>query len=267
MARMDSAFYGRGLASAAVRGGADVSVTVRLDPKVKATIAAIPADAWQTIEYTDAVFDEPTGRWISRAEVAETPFTAFAAQKKTDQVPGRLVVRRIPDLNAGSKHGQETLFDSWRFHAFFTTSSPEVMGTVDADKTHRGHAIIEQVQHPDSEVRQSATPASLGRPLQWTHPLNRCPSVDRGLAGRGQLVPEPHQRAHLAHLLHETHPGVDENENWPNYGVEPLRGHLTRAADGIEDGRRRREREGELLHGGRAGFLQVVAADVDGVTP
>ena len=44
--------------------------------------------------------------WVSRAEVAEIPFTAFAAQKKADQVPGRLVVRRIPDLNPGSKDGQ-----------------------------------------------------------------------------------------------------------------------------------------------------------------
>jgi len=33
----------------------------------------------------------------------------------------------------------------WRFHAFFTTSS---LDTVAADKTHRGHAIIEQV-HAD----------------------------------------------------------------------------------------------------------------------
>ena len=35
--------------------------------------------------------------------------------------------------------------DTWRFHAFFTTSD---LDTVTADKTHRGHAIIEQV-HAD----------------------------------------------------------------------------------------------------------------------
>jgi hypothetical protein len=59
-----------------------------------------------------------------------------------------LVVRRIPDLNPGHKDGQETLFDTWRFHAFFTTTDPATAGTVAADKTHRGHAIIEQV-HAD----------------------------------------------------------------------------------------------------------------------
>ena len=148
LVRADSAFYGRGLVGAAVRAGADVSVTVRMDPKVKAAITTIADDAWQTIEYTDAVFDEATGRWISRAEVAEIPFTAFAGQKKADRVPGRLVVRRIPDLNPKSKDGQETLFDTWRFHAFFTTTEPAVLDTVAADKTHRGHAVIEQV-HAD----------------------------------------------------------------------------------------------------------------------
>ena len=141
--RADSAFYGRGPVLAAVRAGAQVSVTVRLDPRVRAAIAAIGDDGWQPIEYTNAVFDQATGAWISTAEVAEIPFTAFAAQKKTDQVPGRLVVRRIPDLNPHL--GQATLFETWRFHAFFTTST---LDTVAADKTHRGHAIIEQV-HAD----------------------------------------------------------------------------------------------------------------------
>jgi hypothetical protein len=59
-----------------------------------------------------------------------------------------LVVRRIPDLNPSGKDGQDTLFDTWRFHAFFTTTDPAVADTVAADKTHRGHAIIEQV-HAD----------------------------------------------------------------------------------------------------------------------
>jgi hypothetical protein len=54
------------------------------------------------------------------------------------------VVRRIPDLNPGLG-GQQPLFDSWRFHAFFTTSD---LDTITADRVHRGHAIIEQV-HAD----------------------------------------------------------------------------------------------------------------------
>jgi hypothetical protein len=121
-----------------------------MNAQIRAAIAAIDAQAWTTIEYTDAVFDEQTGRWVSRAEVAEIDFTAFASAKKSERVPGRLVVRRIPDFNAEKNKaaGQDTLFDVWRFHAFFTTADPELLDTVAADKTHRAHAIIEQV-HAD----------------------------------------------------------------------------------------------------------------------
>lgn len=155
LVRMDSAFYGRGAVHAALAGGAAVSITVRMDQAVKKAIAAIDKDAWTTIEYTDAVLDETTGRWVSRAEVAEVPFTAFAAQKKADHVPGRLVVRRIPDFHAEKNKaaGQDTLFDVWRFHAFFTTAHAGVLDTVAADKTHRQHAIIEQVQ---ADLKNSA---------------------------------------------------------------------------------------------------------------
>jgi len=148
LVRADSAFYGAEVVNAALRGGADVSVTVRLDKRVKATIATIAEDAWTPIEYTDAVYDEATGQWVSRAEVAEISFTAFTSKKRAEQIPGRLIVRRIPDLNPEENNGQKTLFDTWRFHAFFTTTDPAVTDTVTADKTHRGHAIIEQV-HAD----------------------------------------------------------------------------------------------------------------------
>src|SRR5882757_4557385 len=126
--RADSAFYGYPTVAAALRGGADVSITVRLDPKVKA-----------------AIFEESTHRWISRAEVAEIGFTAFTSRKASEQVRGRLVVRRIPDLTPSGNDGQQSLFDTWRFHAFFTTTDDD---SVTADKTHRGHAIIEAV-HAD----------------------------------------------------------------------------------------------------------------------
>jgi hypothetical protein len=144
LVRMDSAFYGHPTVSAAIRGGAQVSVTVRLDPKVKTAIAAIGDDDWIPIEYPDALYDESTQRWISRAEVAEIAFTAFSSRKASEQIVGRLVVRRIPDLNPNQDR-QGTLFDTWRFHAFFTTTD---IDTITADKTHRGHAIIEQV-HAD----------------------------------------------------------------------------------------------------------------------
>src|SRR6478609_4569254 len=113
LVRVDSAFYGYRAVRAAIRGGADVSVTVRQTETVKAAIA-------------------------------EIDFTAFTSRTKSQQIPGRLIVRRIPDLNVEATD-QGVLFDTWRFHAFFTTTDLDI---VTADKTHRQHAIIEQV-HAD----------------------------------------------------------------------------------------------------------------------
>src|SRR5512132_833820 len=69
--RMDSAFYGAPAVWAARRAGAYFSVTARMDPKIRAAIAAIPDDAWVPIEYPRAVWDDQLGRWISDAQVAE----------------------------------------------------------------------------------------------------------------------------------------------------------------------------------------------------
>jgi hypothetical protein len=148
LVRADSAFYSHALVTAARQAGAEVSITVRMNPAVKRAIAGIAADAWTTIKYTDAIYDETTGTWISKAQVAEIPFTAFTSHKKAEQVGGRLIVRRIPELNPKTSQGQQTLFDTWRFHAFFTTTAPADLDTVAADQTHRRHAIIENV-HAD----------------------------------------------------------------------------------------------------------------------
>ncbi|MFB9074756.1 IS1380 family transposase [Citricoccus parietis] len=151
--RADSAFYSHAAVAAALKTGADVSVTVRMDKAVKKAIATIDTKAWTPIKYPQAVFDEATGTWTSKAEVAEIPYTAFTSRKKAERIPGRLVVRRIPELNPEHGDGQPTLFDTHRFHAFFTTTDPEVLDIVAADATHRQHAIIEQV---NADLKDSA---------------------------------------------------------------------------------------------------------------
>ena len=79
----------------------------------------------------------------------EISFTAFMSRKKSEHITGRLVVRRIPELNKKNLD-QPTLFDTHRFHAFFTTST---LDTVTADKTHRAHAGIELV---NADLKNSA---------------------------------------------------------------------------------------------------------------
>jgi len=130
--------------AAARRHRTHFSVTARKDRAVTAAIASIPEDAWTTIRYPRAIFDDQLGQWVSDAEVAEIPFTAFASKPKTRQVTARLIVRRVRDANPDHVHvnAQGELFPAWRHHAVFT-NSPLPMLTVEAD--HRRHAIIEQV--------------------------------------------------------------------------------------------------------------------------
>ena len=73
--------------------------------------------------------------------------------KKDEQITGRLVVRGISELNRKAGDGQPTLFNAHRHHAFFTTVGAAVLDTVAADKTHRKHALIEQV---NAELKDSA---------------------------------------------------------------------------------------------------------------
>lgn len=107
--RADSAYYGQATVAAALKAGAAVSITARQDPAVKRAIGSITENAWTKIKHTDAIYDPDTDTWTSDAEVAEIPFTAFTSKPKKDQVPGRVVVRRIPELNKKMKLSQPTL--------------------------------------------------------------------------------------------------------------------------------------------------------------
>ena len=142
--RADSAFYGRDIVAAIARAKARFSITVRQDTAVKRAIASIAEDAWTTIRYPHAVFDEQLGQWVSDAQVAEVEFTAFASRGKKHAVTTRLIVRRVRDQNPDHivPNEQGELFPAWRHHAVFT-NSPLV--TLAAEADHRRHAIIEQV--------------------------------------------------------------------------------------------------------------------------
>ena len=142
--RADSAYYNADVIAAARRHRAHFSITARKTRTVTAAIASISEEDWTTIHYPRAVFDDQLGRWISDAEVAEIPFTAFSSPGKARQVTARLIVRRVRDANPDhvARTAQGELFRVWRHHAIFT-DSPLPMLT--AERDHRRHAIIEQV--------------------------------------------------------------------------------------------------------------------------
>ena len=92
------------------------------------------------IAYPQPVWDDEQQRFVSRAQIAETRYTAF--EHSADAVTARLIVRRIPDLNKTAVDAQGELFPVWRDHAAFTDSR---FVLVQAQEQHRGHAVIEQV--------------------------------------------------------------------------------------------------------------------------
>lgn len=135
LVRGDSA-YGNGVVVAACRrAGARFSLVLTKNRAVAAAIAAIPDCAWSPVKYPGAVRDPDTGAWISDAEVAEIPYTAFASTPHA--VTARLIVRRVKDARY-----LDALFPVWRYHPFFTNTDDPVAA---ADITHRRHAVIETV--------------------------------------------------------------------------------------------------------------------------
>jgi hypothetical protein len=139
--RMDSAFCNAAVTGAVRRQGARFSVAVPMNASIRAAIAAIGEDAWTPVRYPRAVWDDQLGAWVSDAEVAEVPYTAFAS-KKGQAVTARLIIRRVRDLNKKAADGQDELFTVWRYHAVFTDSPFEL---VQAEGQHRDHAVVEQV--------------------------------------------------------------------------------------------------------------------------
>lgn len=144
LARADSAYYGWAFVGTALRHDAWFSVTARMNPSVVKTITSIDPEAWTPIAYPNAIYDQTEGRWVSDAEVAEVPFTAFTGRRKAEHVACRLIVRRVRRLQPLASDGteQSELFAAYRHHAFITNST---LSTAEADERHRDHALVEQV--------------------------------------------------------------------------------------------------------------------------
>ena len=95
LVRGDSAYGNRAVVRACRRGNAEFSLVMTKNRAIQRAIASIPDTAWTPVRYPGAVQDPDTGAWISDAEVAEVPYTAFAHTK--DRITARLVVRRVKD--------------------------------------------------------------------------------------------------------------------------------------------------------------------------
>jgi hypothetical protein len=113
--RADSGFWNGKLMARLERAGWTYSIGVRQQPHIKAAIAAIPEQDWQTLP------DYPEG---GEAQIAQT---MLGRQ--------RLIVRRTRLVGA-----QAELWPDWRHHAFFT-NRVDAIELVEAE--HRQHAVVE----------------------------------------------------------------------------------------------------------------------------
>jgi hypothetical protein len=113
--RADSGFWNQKIMTRLQSAGWTYSIGVRQQPHIKAAIAAIPEQDWQTLE------DYPED---GEAQIAQT---MLGHQ--------RLIVRRTRLVGA-----QAELWPDWRHFAFLTNRT-EAIELVEAE--HRGHAVVE----------------------------------------------------------------------------------------------------------------------------
>ena len=113
--RADSGFWNTKIMARLQQAGWTYSIGVRQQPHVKAAIAAIPDQDWQTL------LDYPEG---GQAQIAQT---MLGRQ--------RLIVRRTRLVGA-----QAELWPDWRHHAFLTNRT-DPLELVEAE--HRQHAVVE----------------------------------------------------------------------------------------------------------------------------
>jgi hypothetical protein len=124
--RADSGFWSWKLIDRLNRHRIAWSITVTSHAKIKATIAQIPDDAWQQIDYTAG----------GVAQVAETAYT-IGRRGSSKFRTVRLVVRRT----RFTEPAQLRLFPEWRHHAFITNRTD--LTAIEADAFHRHHAVVE----------------------------------------------------------------------------------------------------------------------------
>jgi hypothetical protein len=114
--RADSGFWNTKVFQRLENAGWQYSIGVRMIKTVRAAVATIDEDAWQSIDYPDD----------GQAQIAETTYGAR-----------RLIVRRTRLLGA-----QAELWPDWR-HFCLITNRTDDLALVEAE--HREHAVVEQV--------------------------------------------------------------------------------------------------------------------------
>ena len=160
--------------------------------------------AWIPIRYPHAIYDHDEQRWVSDAEVAEVAFTAFTGRRHAEHITAR--GDRAPGSPAQpDPHttGQSKLFAPYRYHAV-CTDNPQPM--LDAQATHRHHAIVEQVI---ADLKESALAYLPSGHANANAAWLVCAAIAHNLTrAAGSLASSFHARARTRHHPHpaDQHP-------------------------------------------------------------
>lgn len=125
LVRADSGFWSRRLIDTCERLGVKFSITVGINPSIRARIETIPDGSWMGIVYPDG----------GRAEVASISYTTGRGHHGLPPVTVRMIVRRTRLVGK-----QAALWPDWRYHVF-VTNRHEPVALV--DQQHRQHAVVE----------------------------------------------------------------------------------------------------------------------------
>ncbi len=170
---------------AAVRAGAARLGHGADGPAVKAAIAAIADDAWTTIEYTDASSTKPPGRGSPAPRSPRSRSPRSLAGRRPSRCPAGWSCAGSPTSTRPTNAGQATPVRHCGASTRSSPPPPRPCDTVAADKTHRRHAIIEQVHAdlknsalahlPSGQVHRQRRLAGAGRDRVQPHPRRRHP--------------------------------------------------------------------------------------------
>ncbi|MFE3599928.1 transposase [Streptomyces sp. NPDC059142] len=174
--RADSVYFSHKVVDACRTAGVRFSLAVTVKKTIREAIGNIAEDAWAPIEYTDAIWDDEEGRWVSDAELARSP-------SLRSHTMARLIVRRVKRLNPKNvPEGQAELFGVWRYHVIFTDRR-FTLGQV--EPVHRGHVVSNR---PSPSRGLHARPSALGEVHRARH-----------LVGSGRHL-QPHSRQRPSRL-------------------------------------------------------------------
>jgi Transposase DDE domain group 1 len=148
LARMDSAFDSHAVVATCIRAGVYFSITTNKPARAGPRSRPFPSTPGFRSPTRTRSTTRIAGGGSPTPRLPRPPTPHTADDDNPSRSRSELIVRWVKDKNVAPHQGE--LFTAWRYHAFITDST---LHLVTAEKQHREHAIIEQV---NADLKDSA---------------------------------------------------------------------------------------------------------------